>query len=81
MAFNEIPIRPVTTKLCLKMFDKKNLCCDFSNPFLALEGEVANALSISTIQDGQYTQINPFYLSMIGKDIYTGYYFLRLLVK
>lgn len=40
---------------CLKMFDKKNLCCDFSNPFLALEGKVANALSISTIPDGQYT--------------------------
>lgn len=42
----------------LKMFDKKNLCSDFLNSFLALEGEVANALSISTIQYGQYTQSN-----------------------
>lgn len=40
------------------MFDKNNLCCDFSNPFLAQKGEVVNALSISTIQDEQYTLSN-----------------------
>jgi len=40
------------------MFSKKNLCSDFSNIFLVLEAEVANALNISAVQGGQYTQSN-----------------------
>lgn len=67
---------------CLKRLDKKILSCEFSNPFLALEAEVANVVTVSTIQeDNIVDKINPFSLSMTDKGVYAFYYLLRFLVK